>query len=111
MGGVLVCCGFRAVQCVGLVARCAAHPALCADARRNSGDSIGTTVCRSIGAGVESSSLMRDRRVVLGAALAFVGIPVITVPIEAVAFYSANRENGSFVSSDEKREYVLYVPK
>jgi polyhydroxybutyrate depolymerase len=54
---------------------------------------------------------MRDRRVVLGAALALVGLPVITVPIEAVAFYSANRENRSFVSSGEKREYVLYVPK
>ncbi|HJQ09574.1 MAG TPA: PHB depolymerase family esterase [Gemmatimonadaceae bacterium] len=54
---------------------------------------------------------MPDRRVVLGAALAIIGLPVAIVPIEAVAFYSANRENGSFVSSGEKREYVLYVPK
>jgi len=54
---------------------------------------------------------MRDRRVVLGAALALVGLPVAVVPIEAIAFYSANRENGSFVSSGEKREYVLYVPR
>ncbi|HEX6627255.1 MAG TPA: PHB depolymerase family esterase [Gemmatimonadaceae bacterium] len=53
---------------------------------------------------------MRDRRVVLGAALALVGLPAAIVPIEAVSFYSANRENGSFVSSGEKREYVLYVP-
>jgi len=54
---------------------------------------------------------MRDRRVVLGAALALIGLPVAIVPIEAVAFYSANRDNGSFVSSGERREYVLYVPR
>ena len=54
---------------------------------------------------------MKDRRVVLGAALALIGLPVAIVPIEAVAFYSANRDNGSFISSGEKREYVLYVPR
>jgi polyhydroxybutyrate depolymerase len=54
---------------------------------------------------------MKDRRVVLGAALAFVSLPLLIVPIEAFSFYSANRDNGSFVSSGEKREYVLYVPK
>jgi polyhydroxybutyrate depolymerase len=54
---------------------------------------------------------MKDRRVVLGAALALIGLPVIMVPIEAATFYSANRDNGSFVSSGEKREYLLYVPK
>ena len=48
---------------------------------------------------------------VLGAALALIGLPVVMVPIEAVSFYSANRDNGSFVSSGEKREYLLYVPK
>jgi polyhydroxybutyrate depolymerase len=52
-----------------------------------------------------------DRRIVLGAALALIGLPVAIVPIEAVSFYSANRDNGSFVSSGEKREYLLYVPK
>jgi polyhydroxybutyrate depolymerase len=54
---------------------------------------------------------MKDRRVVLGAALAFVSLPVFMVPIEALSFYSANRDNGTFVSSGEKREYVLYVPR
>ncbi|MDQ6871986.1 MAG: alpha/beta hydrolase-fold protein [Gemmatimonadota bacterium] len=53
---------------------------------------------------------MKDRRIVLGAALALIGLPVAIVPIEAVSFYSANRDNGSFVSSGEKREYLLYVP-
>lgn len=54
---------------------------------------------------------MRDRRVALAASLALIGLPVAIVPIEAISFYSANRENGSFISSGEKREYVLYVPK
>ena len=54
---------------------------------------------------------MKDRRAVLGAALALIGLPVVIVPIEAISFYSANRDNGSFVSSGEKREYLLYVPR
>jgi polyhydroxybutyrate depolymerase len=60
---------------------------------------------------VESASVMKDRRVVLGAVLALIGLPAVIVPIEAVAFYTANRDNGSFVSSGEKREYLLYVPR
>jgi len=48
---------------------------------------------------------------VLGAALAIIGLPVAMVPIEAVSFYATNRDNRSFVSSGEKREYLLYVPK
>ena len=55
--------------------------------------------------------MMKDRRLVLGAALALVGLPVVIVPIEAVSFYTANRDNGSFVSSGEKRDYLLYVPR
>ena len=54
---------------------------------------------------------MTDRRVVLGAALGFIALPVMMVPIEAVSFYTANRDNGSFVSSGERREYLLYVPR
>jgi len=54
---------------------------------------------------------MKDRRVALGAALALVGLPLAVVPIEAVSFYTANRDNGSFVSSGEQRAYLLYVPK
>jgi len=54
---------------------------------------------------------MKDRRVALGAALALIGLPVVMVPIEAVSFYATNRDNGSFVSSGEKRDYLLYVPK
>ncbi len=54
---------------------------------------------------------MKDRWVVLGAALALIGLPVVIVPIEAVSFYTANRDNGSFVSSGQKRDYLLYVPR
>ncbi|HEY8850864.1 MAG TPA: PHB depolymerase family esterase [Gemmatimonadaceae bacterium] len=60
---------------------------------------------------MESAPVMRDGRFVLGVALALVGLPVAIVPIEAVSFYRANRDNGSFVSSGEKRDYLLYVPK
>lgn len=55
--------------------------------------------------------MMKDRRVFLGAALALIGLPAALVPIQAVSFYSANRDNGSFVSSGEKRVYLLYVPR
>jgi polyhydroxybutyrate depolymerase len=54
---------------------------------------------------------MKDRRMVLAVALALIGLPVVIVPIEAVSFYTTNRDNGSFVSSGEKREYLLYVPR
>ena len=51
------------------------------------------------------------RRAALAAALVLIALPVVIVPIEAFSFYSANRDNGSFVSSGEKREYLLYVPR
>ena len=54
---------------------------------------------------------MKNRRWALGAALALIGLPVVMVPIDAVAWYSANADNGSFVSSGVKREYLVYVPK
>ena len=54
--------------------------------------------------------MIKDRRLVLGAALTLIGLPVVIVPIEAVSFYTTNRDNGSFVSSGEKRDYLLYVP-
>ena len=55
--------------------------------------------------------MMKDRRLVLGAALTLISLPVVIVPIQAFSFYSANRDNGSLVSSGEKREYLLYVPR
>ena len=55
--------------------------------------------------------MIRKRRAALDSALGLIALPVMIVPIEAFSFYSANRDNGSFVSSGEKREYLLYVPK
>src|SRR5712691_7255363 len=108
---VLVCRGVRALRRAHLAARYAAHPARPAHARRDPCDSTGATVGGSAGAGVESASVMKNRKAALAAALALVGLPVVIVPIEAFSFYSANRDNGSFVSSGEKREYLLYVPR
>jgi polyhydroxybutyrate depolymerase len=68
---------------------------------------------------VESTSVMKEENVpfprsdrvrALVATLALIGLPVVVVPFEAVSFYTTNRDNGSFVSSGEKREYLLYVP-
>src|SRR5947207_6556017 len=94
-----------------MVARYAAHPALPADARRHPGDPAGATVGGSISARLESASVIKNRRAVLAATLALIALPVVIVLIEAFSFYSANRDNGSFVSSGEKREYLLYVPR
>jgi polyhydroxybutyrate depolymerase len=40
-----------------------------------------------------------------------VSLPAIGALIEAVSFYVRNRNNGSLVSSGEKRQYLLYVPR
>lgn len=37
-------------------------------------------------------------------------VPLLLALIEAESFRAANRENGTMVSSGEKREYLLYVP-
>ena len=48
---------------------------------------------------------------VLAAVLALIGLPMVLVLIEAVSYHVSNRSNGYFVSSGEKREYLLYVPR
>src|SRR5712692_1323785 len=58
---------------------------------------------------------MNARKIVIGAVLVIVGPPVVLVLIAVVAFYasfySLNRANGTIVSSGQKREYLLYVPR
>ena len=79
----------------------------------------GAAVRGAAGARVESASRNAaarptsagGRRPVLGAALVLLGLPVVLAVILAVSFYVRNRNNGAFVSSGEKREYLLYVPK
>ena len=53
---------------------------------------------------------MKGRRLVLGAALALILLPVALVPMEAISFKARNRSNGSIVSSGQARDYVLHVP-
>jgi polyhydroxybutyrate depolymerase len=43
--------------------------------------------------------------------LIFITLPVALAMIEAVSYYVRNRSNGSIVSSGQKRDYLLYVPR
>jgi polyhydroxybutyrate depolymerase len=61
---------------------------------------------------------MNSRKIVIGAALVLIGLPIVLVLIVYGSFYAVfyfpNRTSattGSIVSSAEKREYLLYVPK
>ncbi len=54
---------------------------------------------------------MTARKRLIAAVLLVLGLPVLLVVFQALAFYSHNRNNGSIVSSDEKRQYLLYVPR
>jgi polyhydroxybutyrate depolymerase len=61
---------------------------------------------------------MNSRKIVIGAALALIGLPIVLVLIVHgffyAVFYFPNRTSattGTIVSSAEKREYLLYVPK
>ena len=51
-------------------------------------------------------------RMRLIAAVAIViSLPVVLAAFEAISFRVQNRNNGSMISSGEKREYLLYVPR
>lgn len=54
---------------------------------------------------------MKNRGMVLGTVLVLLGLPLGVVLIDAVSFHVANRSTSSFVSSGQRREYVLYVPR
>ncbi|MEK7401835.1 MAG: PHB depolymerase family esterase [Gemmatimonadota bacterium] len=51
-----------------------------------------------------------SRNGTLAAVFVLIGLPVVVVPITAASWFSANADNGAFVSSGLKREYLLYVP-
>jgi len=51
------------------------------------------------------------RRIVIGSVLVLINLPVVLVVIEKLRFSASNRSNGSFMSSGQKREYLLYVPR
>ena len=54
---------------------------------------------------------MNKRTRVVGAVLVLLGLPVVLALSEALSFHIRNRNNGSLVSSGQKREYLLYVPR
>jgi polyhydroxybutyrate depolymerase len=57
------------------------------------------------------TSAADGRSSVLRAVLSFLSVPAVLAMVLAVSFYVRNRNNGALVSSGEKREYLLYVPK
>lgn len=58
-----------------------------------------------------SGPAMGRRKIVLGAVLILLGLPVMVAVIQAVIFSVQNRNNGSIVSSGQRREYLLHVPR
>ncbi|MEA2344425.1 MAG: polyhydroxybutyrate depolymerase [Thermoanaerobaculia bacterium] len=54
--------------------------------------------------------MIARRHFILGTVLIAITLPAVFALGEAVSFYMHNRNNGSIVSSGQKREYVLYVP-
>jgi polyhydroxybutyrate depolymerase len=54
---------------------------------------------------------MSVRKVAIGAALVVVGLPVALALIMLAIVSILNRTNGAIVSSNQKREYLLHVPK
>ena len=54
---------------------------------------------------------MKSRKRVIGAVLTLISLPLLVALVETVSLHVRNRNNGSIVSSGEKREYLLYVPK
>jgi len=51
-----------------------------------------------------------NRKGVLVGVLVLISLPVALAAIEAAVYYKVNANNGSIISSGEKREYLLYVP-
>jgi len=51
------------------------------------------------------------RKVLIGTALVVVGLPLVVIAIAAASIYVLDRTNGTIISSGQKREYLLYVPK
>ncbi len=54
---------------------------------------------------------MKRRKGVVVAVLALISLPVMVALVEAVSFHVENRSNGTILSSDKEREYLLYVPR
>src|SRR5205823_1016444 len=86
----------------------AALPAVLCGAHRPPGDHADAAGRGAAGARLEPAS-MRTR--VIAAVAILVSLPAMLALFEAVAFFVRNRPNGSMVSSGQRREYLLYVPR
>jgi polyhydroxybutyrate depolymerase len=51
-----------------------------------------------------------SRKTFVAAILILITLPVVLAVTEAASFYVRNRNNGSIISSGQKRKYLLYVP-
>jgi polyhydroxybutyrate depolymerase len=58
---------------------------------------------------MESTSM--NRKSVIAAVLILMSTPVLWALYKAASFHVRNRNNGSMISSGERREYLLYVPR
>lgn len=64
---------------------------------------------RGIGIGEAAVTMATTRgKRALGAVLALIGLPLVLVLAEAVSFRVRNRNNGTIVTSGQKREYLLH---
>src|SRR6184192_703987 len=52
-----------------------------------------------------------SRKRVIGAVVILISLPVVLAAFDAISFRIRNRNNGFMISSGEKREYLLYVPR
>src|SRR3989454_3948255 len=105
----------RALRCARVVFLHAIRRALRARAHRDPGGPPRANLGGAAGARVEpapvTATMMKSRKGVIAAVMVLIGLPVLLVLVEAVWFYVSNRSNGSFVSSGQKRAYLLYVPR
>ncbi|MDH3480043.1 MAG: hypothetical protein OEO20_17240 [Gemmatimonadota bacterium] len=53
---------------------------------------------------------MKIRRILIGAVLVIIGLPVVLILIAIVSISILDRTNGTIVTSGQNREYLLYVP-
>src|SRR5947209_2845525 len=113
--GLLGCRRARPVRCAGVVFLDALRRTLPARAHRDPRGPPRANLGGAAGARVEpapvTATMMKSRKGVIAAVMVLIGLPVLLVLVEAVWFYVSNRSNGSFVSSGQKRAYLLYVPR
>ncbi|MBI2571011.1 MAG: hypothetical protein HYV63_28735 [Candidatus Schekmanbacteria bacterium] len=62
-------------------------------------------------AAAASTTSVASTRRVIGTVLVLIGVPVALALVEAMSFSVLNRNNGTIVSSNREREYLLYVPR